>query len=178
MTRLATGVVTVILAGCLGLPVLLAAGLFGGGTGGCATAAEPAPGGPPGGGWDLDQLAVAATIVDVGVTRGVPRWGWVVALATAMQESGLRNLPGGDRDSIGVFQQRPSQGWGTPEQLTDPAHQAGQFYAKLLTICGWDTMPLTEADQIVNDNDVYFEAYSYPKILLCMVGFIALGIIG
>lgn len=72
-------------------------------------------------GWDGEQTANAAVIVAVGAELNVPPRGWVIALATAMQESGLRNLPGGDRDSIGLFQQRPSQGWGTPAQLRDPA---------------------------------------------------------
>ena len=70
-----------------------------------------------------------------------------------MQESGLRNLPflgdRNDHDSIGVFQQRPSQGWGTVEQLSKPAYQAGKFYDKLLTVPAWQSMPLTRAAQTV-----------------------------
>ncbi|HEY2673706.1 MAG TPA: glycoside hydrolase, partial [Rugosimonospora sp.] len=129
----------------IGLPVLLAAAVLGGGSGGCPTMfanmAEPAAAT-----WDEEQLDNAAIIVDVGVTRGVPQWGRVIAVATAMQESGLRNLPdlgpGNDHDSIGLFQQRPSQGWGTPSQLADPRYQAGKFYDKLLTIPNWPQLPL------------------------------------
>jgi murein DD-endopeptidase MepM/ murein hydrolase activator NlpD len=110
-------------------------------------------------GWDAEQLSNVATILTVGNTKGVPPWGWVVALATAMQESTLRNPPGGDRDSIGLFQQRPSQGWGTPEQLADPAYQAGKFFDKLLPNEGWQQMPLTEAAQAVQ-RSAYPDAYA------------------
>jgi murein DD-endopeptidase MepM/ murein hydrolase activator NlpD len=66
-----------------------------------------------------------------------------------MQESTLRNLADGDRDSIGILQQRPSQGWGTPQQLGSPEYQARQFYRKLLTVAGWEAMRLTDAAQAV-----------------------------
>lgn len=79
--------------------------------------------------------------------------GLVIAVATAIQESGLRNLAHlGDRndhDSIGVFQQRPSQGWGTTTHLSNPAYQAAQFYDKLLTVPGWESMPLSRAAQTI-----------------------------
>ena len=100
-------------------------------------------------GWSEEQIANARVIVTVGAQRQVPPRGLVIAVATALQESGLRNLRGGDRDSIGLFQQRPSQGWGTPKQLRDPAHQTHKFYDKLLTVDGWPEMRLTEAAQAV-----------------------------
>ena len=103
----------------------------------------------PAGQWDAEQLANARTIVSVGAERRISARGQIIALATAMQESGLRNLAGGDRDSIGLFQQRPSQGWGTPAQIGDPVYAAGKFYDKLATIRGWQTMPLTAAAQAV-----------------------------
>jgi murein DD-endopeptidase MepM/ murein hydrolase activator NlpD len=109
--------------------------------------------------WDRDQVANANTIITVGARRGIPLRGWVIALATAMQESGLRNLPGGDRDSVGLFQQRPSQGWGSPPQLHDPVYAAGKFYDKLTTISGWPQMPLTEATQAVQ-RSAYPDAYA------------------
>lgn len=100
-----------------------------------------------------EQVRVAATIVRVGQDLTVPPRGWVIAVATALQESRLQNLPhlgeANDHDSIGVFQQRPSQGWGTPEQLADPAYQATKFYEKLVQIPGWESLPLTEAAQRV-----------------------------
>jgi hypothetical protein len=107
-----------------------------------ASAAAPA-------GWSDEQVANARIIIAVGADRQVPGQGQVIAVATALQESRLRNLRGGDRDSIGLFQQRPSQGWGTPAQLSDPAYQAGKFYDKLLTVDGWQSMALTEAAQAV-----------------------------
>jgi cell wall-associated NlpC family hydrolase len=73
----------------------------------------------------------------------------VIAVAVAIQESGLRNLPGGDADSIGLFQQRPSQGWGTARQLRSPTYQAGKFYDALLKVPNWQKLPLTQAGQAV-----------------------------
>jgi hypothetical protein len=97
----------------------------------------------------VEQADNAATIAGVGLALGMPDHAVTVALATAMQESGLRNLPGGDRDSAGLFQQRPSQGWGTYAQVTDPTYAAGAFYRKLRTEPDWPTMSVTEAAQLV-----------------------------
>ncbi len=98
----------------------------------------------------------AATIIQVGRQLGVPEYGIVIALATAMQESSLRNLSWGDRDSVGLFQQRPSSGWGTAADLQVPSHAAHLFYEGrsgytrgLLDIRGWQSMTLTQAAQAV-----------------------------
>ncbi|MEW2413868.1 hypothetical protein AB0953_09095 [Streptomyces sp. NPDC046866] len=96
-----------------------------------------------------EQAANAATIAAVGVAKGLPDRAVTIALATAMQESALRNLDHGDRDSLGLFQQRPSQGWGTPEQIMDPVYSAGIFYDRLVEIKGYSRLPLTEAAQRV-----------------------------
>jgi hypothetical protein len=96
-----------------------------------------------------EQLAHAATITSVAARRGLPTRAATVALATALQESKLRNLAMGDRDSVGLFQQRPSQGWGTPEQLQDPRFAAGAFFDHLLKVPGWQKMRVTEAAQAV-----------------------------
>jgi hypothetical protein len=109
--------------------------------------------------WTEEQLANARIIVTIGTERRVPEQGLVIAVATALQESRLRNLRGGDRDSIGLFQQRPSQGWGTPKQLTDPAYQTQKFYDKLLDVDGWQQMRLTEAAQAVQIS-AFPEAYT------------------
>src|SRR6185295_2615627 len=77
-------------------------------------------------GFSPEQTANAAAIVHTGQTLGVPPRGWVVAVATAMQESDLHNLPGGDHDSVGLFQQRPSQGWGAVSQIMNPEYSATQ----------------------------------------------------
>lgn len=107
---------------------------------------------------DADQMANAATIAAVGIRRDLPDQAIVIALATAFQESKLRNLDGGDRDSVGLFQQRPSQGWGTAEQISDPRYAARKFYAALTKIKGWQQMRITEAAQRVQ-RSAYPEAY-------------------
>lgn len=100
-------------------------------------------------GYRADQVTNAATIVGVGKQLNVPEQGWVVAIAATMQESGLRNLDHGDRDSLGLFQQRPSQGWGAPSQIMDPAYSATQFYRHLLAVRGWQQMSINDAAQAV-----------------------------
>lgn len=105
-----------------------------------------------------EQMANAATVSAVGIRRGVPTRAIVVAIATAWQESKLDNLAGGDRDSIGLFQQRPSQDWGTPEQIADPRYAAGQFYTALLKVRDWQTIRVTEAAQAVQ-RSAHPEAY-------------------
>lgn len=104
--------------------------------------------------WKPDRVANAAIIVKVGADRSVPARGWVIAVATAMVESSLINTPVvTDHDSVGLFQQRPSQGWGTPEQLIDPVYAASKFYDALLKVDGWETMPLTKAAQAVQRSE-------------------------
>jgi hypothetical protein len=105
-----------------------------------------------------EQAANAATIAAVGIRRGVPEQAIVVALATSWQESDLENVTGGDRDSLGLFQQRPSQGWGTAEQIADPRYAAGRFYSALLKVKGWQEMRVTDAAQAVQ-RSAYPEAY-------------------
>ncbi|TYC23704.1 hypothetical protein FXF52_14055 [Micromonospora sp. MP36] len=105
-----------------------------------------------------EQMANAATIAAIGVQRRMPERAVVVALATAYQESHLRNIAHGDRDSLGLFQQRPSQGWGTPEQIQDPRYAAKKFYAALKKVRGWEEMRVTEAAQRVQ-RSAYPEAY-------------------
>ncbi|HEY9482945.1 MAG TPA: hypothetical protein VIR00_08285 [Micromonosporaceae bacterium] len=102
----------------------------------------------------LDQMANAATIGAVGIRRGVPERAVTVALATALQESKLTNLDGGDRDSLGLFQQRPSQGWGTPTQIADPRYAAGRFYSALLRVHNWQRLSITAAAQAVQRSAV------------------------
>ncbi|MFF9123655.1 heavy metal transporter [Streptomyces sp. NPDC014889] len=96
-----------------------------------------------------EQAVNAATIAAVGTGRGMPERAVTIALATALQESALRNIDFGDRDSLGLFQQRPSQGWGTPEEIMDPAYSAGIFYDHLNKVPGYTRLPLTVAAQRV-----------------------------
>ncbi|MQS14731.1 NlpC/P60 family protein [Streptomyces kaniharaensis] len=96
-----------------------------------------------------EQVPNAKTIQATGVAMHIPVRGQIVALATALQESGLRNLTYGDRDSLGLFQQRPSQGWGTAEQILDPVHASTEFYSALQQVSGWELMTVTQAAQAV-----------------------------
>jgi hypothetical protein len=105
-----------------------------------------------------EQGRNASLIAAVGVRRGLPARAVSIALATAYQESKIRNLSGGDRDSIGLFQQRPSQGWGTPAQIRDEAYSINRFYEALEKIHGYQTMRITEAAQRVQRSG-YPEAY-------------------
>ncbi|GAA3960816.1 hypothetical protein [Actinoplanes auranticolor] len=107
---------------------------------------------------DLVQMANAATITAVGLRRKMPEQAVVIALATAFQESKLENLDTGDRDSVGLFQQRPSQGWGTPEKIQDPRYAAGKFYSALKKVKGWQQMRVTDAAQKVQ-RSAYPNAY-------------------
>jgi cell wall-associated NlpC family hydrolase len=99
--------------------------------------------------WTAEQTANAQTIVQVAVRRGLPRRAAVIAVSTAIVESGLRNVGHGDRDSLGLFQQRPSQGWGVPAELLNPALAAGKFYDALLAIPRWALRPPGSAAQAV-----------------------------
>lgn len=106
-----------------------------------------------------EQTDNAALIVAVGMREGLPEQAMTVALAAALQESDLRNLRVGDRDSLGLFQQRPSQGWGTPEQLLDRHFATSSFYDALTLIDGWQSMSVTEAAQAVQRSG-FPEAYA------------------
>jgi hypothetical protein len=109
-----------------------------------------------------DQAANAGLITAVAVRRGLPARAASIALATAMQESKLRNIGHGDQagpDSRGLFQQRPSQGWGTTEQVMDPYHASNAFYDALLKVPGYQTLDITDAAQRVQ-RSAYPDAYA------------------
>jgi len=105
------------------------------------------------------QIPNAETIVATGIAMNVPSRGQIVALATALQESGLENLHSGDRDSLGLFQQRPSQGWGSPAQILDPVFASTSFYTHLLKVPGWQQLTVTQAAQAVQQSG-YPDAYA------------------
>lgn len=105
-----------------------------------------------------EQAHNATLISALGVRRGLPARAVSIAFATAYQESKLRNLDHGDRDSLGLFQQRPSQGWGTRRQVQDPYHSTNAFYDALAKVDGFETMRITEAAQKVQRSG-YPEAY-------------------
>ncbi len=98
---------------------------------------------------DPEQSRHAATIAAVAASRGLPERAVTIAVATAMQESGLHNIRRGDRDLLGLFQQRPSQGWGTARQILDPVYVSGKFFDDLVKVHGYSRLPLAVAAQRV-----------------------------
>jgi len=106
-----------------------------------------------------EQVPNAKTIQATGVAMNIPARGQIVALATALQESGLRNLTYGDRDSLGLFQQRPSQGWGTANEILDPVHASTRFYEALEKVSGWQSLSVSQAAQAVQRSG-FPEAYA------------------
>src|SRR5579864_4900216 len=98
------------------------------------------------------QAQNAAIIAAVAMRKGMPDHAVTVALAAALQETKLRNLPYGDLDSVGLFQQRPSQGWGTGTQIMDPNYEASAFYDHLGQVRGWQPMPVTDAARLVQQS--------------------------
>lgn len=108
---------------------------------------------------DLEQAENAAIIASVATRRGLPARAVTIALATAYQESDIRNIDHGDRDSLGVFQQRPSQGWGSEEQVQDPLYAAGKFYDALVRIEGYRDAEITVVAQEVQ-RSAFPEAYA------------------
>jgi hypothetical protein len=98
---------------------------------------------------DPEQARHATTIAAVGKRLGLPDHAVTIALAAALQESKLHNVRHGDRDSLGLFQQRPSQGWGSAAQVLDPAYAASAFYAALVKVPDWEHQEVTVAAQDV-----------------------------
>ena len=140
----------------------------------------PAVGGPvpsvPG--FNLpEQLQNIAIIRDVGVSRHRSVRDIQIALMVAKQESNIRNLKWGDRDSLGIFQQRPSQGWGTPDQILDPVYATNKFYEALEKVANRDTMPLIEvAIAVQRPNRASYEKTFYlweVPVLQILAGFVS-----
>ncbi len=136
--------------------LVLAVAAIGYFTGGhrAAAPAPPPPGCQAGSGvaalpLDTSQAAIAATIAGVAARHGLGKQAVTIAYATALQESKLQNLDYGDRDSVGVFQQRPSQGWGTATELQDPVYATTRFFAALVQVHGYTSMPVSQAAQDV-----------------------------
>jgi hypothetical protein len=115
-----------------------------------------------------EQSANAATITAIAVKRGLPARAATIANATAIVESKLRNIKFGDRDSLGLFQQRTSQGWGTEAQILDPIHASNAFYDHLIKVDGYQLMAITKVAQEVQHSgfpDAYAEHEEEGRIL-------------
>jgi hypothetical protein len=108
--------------------------------------------------FDPEQTANAATISAIALKRGLPARAATIAITTAYQESKIRNIRFGDRDSLGLFQQRPSQGWGTAQQILDPVYSTNKFYDELVKFKGYETADITTIAQKVQ-RSAYPEAY-------------------
>ncbi|MBK9698459.1 MAG: hypothetical protein IPO80_14150 [Propionibacteriaceae bacterium] len=107
---------------------------------------------------DPEQAYNAALISGVSIKRGLPARAASIALTTAYQESGIRNLDYGHSDSLGLFQQRPSKGWGTAAQIMDPWYSATAFYKELVKVKNWQTGDINDIAQAVQ-RSAYPEAY-------------------
>src|SRR3954463_3736200 len=105
------------------------------------------------------QARNATLISAIAIRRGMPAHAATIGLATALQESKLYNVRGGDRDSLGLFQQRPSQGWGTRREILDPVRATNAFYDALARVPGYGGMPVTVAAQRVQRSG-YPSAYA------------------
>jgi hypothetical protein len=117
---------------------------------------------------DPEQAQIAATIAGVAHQRDMPPRAVTVAYAAAMQESHLHNLDYGDRDSVGVFQQRPSEGWGPASKLIDPVYATTRFFQALAGVHGYRTMPVYKAAQAVQhsaDGQAYEQYQSVAEKL-------------
>lgn len=119
---------------------------------------------------DADQLKNASIIASVGKSMGASTRDIVISFMTAMQESGLRNLNYGDRDSLGLFQQRPSQGWGTPAQVTNPEYAAKKFFEGLLRVENRGSLPLTLAAQAVQRSGFPYAYANWQSMAEALVG--------
>ena len=98
---------------------------------------------------DVEQAQWSSLMAGIAQRRGLPPRATTIAIATAFQESKIHNIDYGDRDSLGLFQQRPSQGWGTAEQVQDPQHSINAFYDGLVKVKGYSSMEITKAAQAV-----------------------------
>jgi len=119
---------------------------------------------------DEEQASIATQIIHIGEQRRLQPRGWQIALQAGMTESRLRNVPYGDRDSLGIFQMRPSKGWGTPEQLLDTAYEINKFYDVLLTVSGWENMRPGEAAQAVERSAFPDRYHLWESLAAALIG--------
>jgi hypothetical protein len=110
---------------------------------------QPDIGAADAGNLDNEQRGTVAVIIAVGKQRSLSARAWQVAIQAGMTESGLRNLNHGDRDSLGIFQMRPSMGWGSVAELTNPQYEVNKFYDVLLAVPDWDKKRPGDAAQAV-----------------------------
>ncbi|GAB3446865.1 C40 family peptidase [Actinophytocola sediminis] len=148
----------------------------------CNAALGPITSGPAGSGsadagkLEEQQRSVVAQIIQIGKERQLPPRAWQVAIQAGMTESGLRPLNYGDRDSLGIFQMRPSMGWGTPAEVIDPTYAINKFYDVLLEVPNWEQQRPGESAQDVERSafpDRYHEWEPMAAHLIGNVGLVA-----
>jgi hypothetical protein len=125
---------------------------------------------------DEQQRGLASLIISTGKQRNLPPLAWQIALQAAMTESGLRNLPYGDRDSLGIFQMRPTANWGTSSQVLDPVYEVNKFYDVLTGVPGWQQQRPGESAQAVERSafpDRYHEWEATAAFLISDIGQVA-----
>ena len=117
-----------------------------------------------------DQRGIVAMIITIGKQRQLPARAWQVAIQAGMTESGLRPLPYGDRDSLGIFQMRPSMGWGTPAQVIDPTYAINKFYDVLDGVPNWKELRPGEAAQAVERSGFPDRYHTWESMAAHLIG--------
>src|SRR5262249_32715291 len=119
----------------------------------------------------VGQAGIAATIAGVAARDGLGRRAVTIAYAAALQETKLQNLDYGDRDSVGVFQQRPSQGWGTTAELEDPVYATTKVFAALVRVRGYAAMPVDQAAQDVQHSASGYAYGRWTEVATLLAGY-------
>ena len=146
----------------------------------CNASLGPISSGPPGSGahdaskLTEEQRGTVASIIDIGKKRKLPPLAWQVAIQAGMTESGLRSLNYGDRDSLGIFQMRPSMGWGTPAQVTDPEYAINKFYDVLEAVPDWEQQRPGESAQDVERSGFPDRYHQWEPMAAHLIGNVGL----
>ncbi|MGB8993723.1 MAG: C40 family peptidase [Pseudonocardiaceae bacterium] len=119
---------------------------------------------------DAEQRAIVEQIIAIGKQRRLPPRAWQIAIQAGMTESRLHNLPYGDRDSLGIFQMRPSQGWGSAAQVTDPIYEINKFYDKMLMVPGWETQRPGDSAQDIERSAFPARYHQWEPLAVNVIG--------
>jgi cell wall-associated NlpC family hydrolase len=119
---------------------------------------------------DAEQRAIVEQIIAIGKQRRLPPRAWQIAIQAGMTESRLHNLHYGDRDSLGIFQMRPSQGWGSAAQVTDPGYEINKFYDVLLRVPGWETQRPGDSAQDIERSAFPARYHQWEPLAVNVIG--------
>ncbi|GGP61540.1 C40 family peptidase [Saccharothrix coeruleofusca] len=117
-----------------------------------------------------EQRGTVAKIISIGQERKLPPLAWQIAIQAGMTESGLRSLDYGDRDSLGIFQMRPSMGWGTPEQVMDPIYAINKFYDVLEAVPNWQERRPGDSAQAVERSAFPDRYHNWEAMAAFLIG--------